>query len=293
MNKVFEGSAVALVTPFTEDGINVPALKKLIDYQIEGGTDAIVLCGTTGEPATMTEEERDLVITEGIKHIAKRVPVIVGTGSNNTAHAIELSKKAEAMGADALLVVTPYYNKCSQEGLKRHFLAIADSVNIPIILYNVPSRTGVNVQAATLREVAKHKNIVGMKEASGDISLVAEMSRLAGDEITLYSGNDDQIIPLMSLGGKGVISVLANIAPKAAHDITHAYLDGDVKRASELQLYYSPLISAMFYEVNPIPVKTALNMMGFEAGPLRLPLCEPSAANTEKLRSVLKEYNLI
>ena len=293
MKAIFEGSAVALVTPFTENGVNIPELKKLIDFQIENGTDAIVLCGTTGEPATMTEEERDLVITEGIKHIANRVPVIVGTGSNNTAHAIELSKKAEAMGADALLVVTPYYNKCSQEGLKRHFLAIADSVDLPIILYNVPSRTGVNVQAKTLAEVAKHKNIVGMKEASGDISLVAEMSRLAGNDITLYSGNDDQIIPLMSLGGKGVISVLANIAPKAAHDITHAYLDGDVKKANELQLYYNPLVSAMFIEVNPIPVKTALNIMGFEAGPLRLPLCEPSAANYEKLCNILKEYDLI
>ncbi len=293
MNKIFEGSAVALVTPFTQSGINISALKKLIDFQIEGGTDAIVVCGTTGEPATMTEQERDMTVRESVKHIAGRVPVIVGTGSNNTAHAVELSKRAQDMGADALLVVTPYYNKCSQEGLKRHFFAVADSVDIPIVMYNVPSRTGVNVKPETLGQIAKHKNIAAMKEASGDISQVAEMSRIAGEDIALYSGNDDQIVPLMSLGGNGVISVLANIAPRAAHDICAAYLSGDVKRACELQLYYNPLISALFMDVNPIPVKMALNMMGFEAGPLRLPLCDMDAAKTEKLRGVLKEYKLI
>ncbi len=290
---VFEGSAVALVTPFTEDGINYDELKRLIDFQIDNGTDAIVINGTTGEPATMTEEERQLVVEVSIKHIAGRVPAIVGTGSNCTAHAVELSKKAAAAGADALLVVTPYYNKCSQEGLKRHFFAIADSVELPIIMYNVPSRTGVNVKPETLGEIAKHKNIAGMKEASGDISQIAEMSRIAGGDLTMYSGNDDQIVPLMSLGGKGVISVLANVEPKGAHDIAAAFLAGDVKKAQELQLYYAPLISALFMDVNPIPAKTALNLMGFAAGPLRLPLCEMDAAKTEKLRAVLAQYKLV
>lgn len=293
MKKIFEGSAVALVTPFTENGVNIPALKRLIDFQLEGHTDAIVVCGTTGEPATMTEDERDSVIKESIKHIDGKVPVIVGTGSNNTAHAVELSKKAESMGADALLVVTPYYNKCSQEGLKRHFLSIADSVSIPIIMYNVPSRTGVNVKPETLGEIAKHKNIAAMKEASGDLSQVAEMCRISGGDIAFYSGNDDQIVQLMSVGGSGVISVLANVAPKAAHDICEAFLSGRVTEARELQLHYTPLINALFSDVNPIPVKMALNMMGFDAGPLRLPLCDMSAAGAEKLRGILKEYKLI
>lgn len=288
---IFEGSAVALVTPFTEDGVNVPALKKLLDYQLEGGTDAIVVCGTTGEPATMSEAERDLVIRESIAHVNGRVPVIVGTGSNCTAHAVELSKKAEDMGADALLVVTPYYNKCSQEGLMRHYLAVADSTKLPIIAYNVPGRTGVNMKPETLAKLAKHPNIVAMKEASGDISQVAEMARTC--DVDLYSGNDDQIIPLMSLGGKGVISVLANVAPKVAHDIAALYLAGEIKKASELQLVYKPLIDALFMDVNPIPAKVALNLMGFEAGPLRLPLCEMTAEKTAALRSILQQYGLV
>jgi len=288
---IFEGSAVALVTPFTEDGVNVSALKKLLDYQLEGGTDAIVVCGTTGEPATMSETERDLVIRESIAHVNGRVPVIVGTGSNCTAHAVELSKKAEDMGADALLVVTPYYNKCSQEGLMRHYLAVADSTKLPIIAYNVPGRTGVNMKPETLAKLAKHPNIVAMKEASGDISQVAEMARTC--DVDLYSGNDDQIIPLMSLGGKGVISVLANVAPKVAHDIAALYLAGEIKKASELQLVYKPLIDALFMDVNPIPAKVALNLMGFEAGPLRLPLCEMTAEKTEALRSILQQYSLV
>lgn len=290
---VFEGSAVALVTPFTDNGVNVPALKKLLDFQIEGGTDAIVVCGTTGEPSTMTEEERDLAVRESIAHVAKRVPVIVGTGSNNTAHSIALSQKAQAMGADALLLVTPYYNKCSQEGLFRHCLAVADSVDIPIILYNVPGRTGVNMKPQTLARVAKHPNIVGMKEASGDIAQVAEMARLCGEDITMYSGNDDMVIPLMSLGGKGVISVLANVAPRQTHDMCAAFLAGDAKKAGEMQLQLKPLIDALFMDVNPIPVKMAVNMMGMEAGPLRLPLCEMDTENTAKLAETMKAYGLI
>jgi len=288
---IFEGSAVALVTPFTENGVNVTALKKLLDYQLEGGTDGIVVCGTTGEPATMSEAERDLVIKESIAHVNGKVPMIVGTGSNCTAHAIELSKKAQDMGADALLVVTPYYNKCSQEGLLRHYTAIADSVKLPIIAYNVPGRTGVNMKPETLAKLAEHPNIAAMKEASGDISQVAEMARTC--KVDLYSGNDDQIVPLMSLGGKGVISVLANVAPKVAHDIAALYLAGDVKKSAEMQLYYKPLIDALFMDVNPIPVKVALNLMGFEAGPLRLPLCEMTAEKTNALRNILAQYELI
>ena len=288
---IFEGSAVALVTPFTETGVNVTALKKLLDYQLEGGTDAIVVCGTTGEPSTMSEEERDLVIRESIAHVDGKVPMIVGTGSNCTAHAVELSKKAQDMGADGLLVVTPYYNKCSQEGLVRHYTTIADSVNLPIIAYNVPGRTGVNMKPETLAKLSKHPNMAAMKEASGDISQVAEMARIGG--VDLYSGNDDQIVPLMSLGGKGVISVLANVAPKVAHDIAALYLAGDVKKSAEMQLYYKPLIDALFMDVNPIPVKVALNLMGFEAGPLRLPLCEMSAEKTAALRDMLAQYGLV
>ncbi len=293
MKRVFEGSGVALVTPFTETGVNIPALKDLIEFQIEGHTDAIIICGTTGEPATMSDEERDEVVKASIKQIDGRVPAIVGTGSNCTAHAVELSKRAQDMGADALLVVTPYYNKCSQEGLKRHFTAVADSVDIPIIIYNIPGRTGVNMKPETLAYLAKHENIAGMKEASGDLSQVGEMSRLCGDDLTIYSGNDDQIVPLMSLGGKGVISVLANVAPGAAHDICAAFLAGDAEKACELQLKYDPLINALFWDVNPIPVKMALNMMGMNAGPLRLPLCEMDGEKTARLKNVLREYGLI
>lgn len=290
---IFTGAAVALITPFTEDGVNIPELKRLIDFQIDGGIDAIVLCGTTGEPATMTEEEKKTVIVEGINHIKSRVPVIVGTGANCTANAVKMSKFAEEAGADALLLVTPYYNKCSQSGLIAHYTAIMDAVNIPCVLYNVPSRTGVNVKPETLYKLCKHRNCAAMKEASGNISQVAEMARLCNDYIDLYSGNDDQIVPLMSLGGKGVISVFANIAPKAAHDIAALYLEGDVKKACELQLYYKPLIDALFCDVNPIPVKTAANLMGFNAGPLRLPLSEMSEEAAEKLKGVLKTYGLV
>lgn len=290
---IFEGSAVALVTPFTENGVNFDELKKLLDFHIQNGTDAIVVCGTTGEPSTMTAEEKHAVIETSVKHVAGRVPVIAGSGGNNTAAAIEESKFCEGAGADALLVVTPYYNKCSQHGLARHYLAIADAVNIPMILYNVPARTGVNIQPGTLDQIADHKNIAAVKEASGNISQIAEVARLTKGRMDLYSGNDDQIVPLLSLGGKGVISVLANVIPRQVHDLCAAYLAGDVKKSCELQLKYNPLGNALFSDVNPIPVKTALNKMGFAAGPLRMPLCEMTPEADAKLENTLREYGLI
>ena len=290
---IFEGSAVALVTPFTKDGINFSALKRLLDFQLCNGTDALVICGTTGEPATMTLEEKHSVMKYAIDYVAGRKPVILGTGGNNTSSVIAESKYAQSLGADALLIVTPYYNKCSQDGLVKHFFAVADAVELPIIIYNVPSRTGVNITPATLARLAEHPNIQAIKEASGNISQIAEMARLVKGKMDLYSGNDDQIVPILSLGGKGVISVLANVAPQAAHDICASYLAGDVKTACDLQLHYNPLNSALFSDVNPIPVKTALNLMGFEAGPLRLPLSDMSAQGEEALRKVLQSYDLI
>ncbi|PWL48231.1 MAG: 4-hydroxy-tetrahydrodipicolinate synthase [Clostridiales bacterium] len=290
---IFEGSAVALVTPFTKDGINFSALKRLLDFQLGNGTDALVICGTTGEPATMTLEEKHSVMKYAVDYVAGRKPVILGTGGNNTSSVIAESKYAQSLGADALLIVTPYYNKCSQDGLVKHFFAVADAVELPIIIYNVPSRTGVNITPATLARLAEHPNIQAIKEASGNISQIAEMARLVKGKMDLYSGNDDQIVPILSLGGKGVISVLANVAPQAAHDICASYLAGDVKTACDLQLHYNPLNSALFSDVNPIPVKTALNLMGFEAGPLRLPLSDMSAQGEEALRKVLQSYDLI
>lgn len=290
---IFEGSAVALVTPFTKDGINFSALKRLLDFQLGNGTDALVICGTTGEPATMTLEEKHSVMKYAVDYVAGRKPVILGTGGNNTSSVIAESKYAQSLGADALLIVTPYYNKCSQDGLVKHFFAVADAVELPIIIYNVPSRTGVNITPATLARLADHPNIQAIKEASGNISQIAEMARLVKGKMDLYSGNDDQIVPILSLGGKGVISVLANVAPQAAHDICASYLAGDVKTACDLQLHYNPLNSALFSDVNPIPVKTALNLMGFEAGPLRLPLSDMSVQGEEALRKVLQSYDLI
>ena len=290
---IFEGSAVALVTPFTQDGVNYETLKSMLDFQLDNGTDALVICGTTGEPATMTKEEKHSVMKFAIEYVAGRRPVIIGTGGNNTAAVIEESLYAQSIGADALLIVTPYYNKCSQDGLVKHYLAVADAVDLPIIVYNVPGRTGVNVTPASLAKLAEHKNIVAMKEASGNISQIAEMARLTRGQIDLYSGNDDQIVPIMSLGGKGVISVTANIAPKQMHDLCAAYLAGDTKKACDMQLDLNPLNNAMFSDVNPIPVKTALNMMGFEAGPLRLPLSDMSAEGAAALKQVLQNYHLI
>ncbi len=293
-NPIFTGCGVAIVTPFNEDtSVNYDALAKLLDFHVENKTDAIVICGTTGESATLTQKEHADVIKFTCDYVNHRIPVIAGTGSNETAYAIELSQDAEKAGADAMLVVTPYYNKCSQRGLVKHYNAIADNVSKPIIIYNVPSRTGVNVLPSTYQELCEHKNIVATKEASGNISQIAETIALCGDKLDVYSGNDDQVVPLMALGGKGSISVLSNICPKIAHDIPALYLEGKCKESAELQLKYLELCNAMFMDVNPIPVKIAMQMMEFPVGPLRMPLCEMTDANTAKLEAILKKYSLI
>ncbi|MBQ6463185.1 MAG: 4-hydroxy-tetrahydrodipicolinate synthase [Pseudobutyrivibrio sp.] len=291
---IFTGAAVAIVTPFNEDiTVNYEKLDKLIEYQIENGTDAIVICGTTGEASTLSHEEHIDVIKHCVKTVNKRVPVIAGTGSNSTDTAIYLSKEAEAAGADALLLVTPYYNKATQGGLYVHFKDTADAVNIPCILYNVPSRTGCNILPETAVKLARDvKNIVAIKEATGNISQIAKLIQLADGCIDVYSGNDDQIVPIMSLGGLGVISVLSNVAPKQTHDMCQACLDGDFKKAAKMQLEALPLIDSLFSEVNPIPVKKALNLMGFEAGPLRKPLTEMEEAHTIILEENMKEYGI-
>lgn len=290
---IFTGSAVAIITPFTETGVDYDKLGELIDYQIENSTDAIVICGTTGESATMPDDEHMSAIKYCVERVNKRVPVIAGTGVNDTKHCIKLSKLAEEAGADALLLVTPYYNKTTQKGLVKHFTMVANSVSIPIILYSVPSRTGVNILPQTLKELSKVKNIVAVKEASGNISQVAKIAQLCGDDLDIYSGNDDQIVPVLSLGGKGVISVLANVAPKDTHDMVASYLNGDVKKACDMQLKAIELIDALFIEVNPIPVKTACNMLGFNVGELRMPLCEMSEENEKTLRNALVNYGLL
>lgn len=290
---IFEGSAVALVTPFTQEGIHFDALKHLLDFQLDNGTDALVICGTTGEPATMTVEEKHAVMQTAIQHVAGRRPVILGTGGNNTAAVIRESKYAEDLGADALLIVTPYYNKCSQEGLLRHYFAIAEQTALPIILYNVPGRTGVNLLPATAARLAEHPRLAAIKEASGNISQIAETIRLTRGRMDIYSGNDDQTLPILALGGKGVISVSANVIPRIMHDICALYLSGKTDEARDLFLEYNPLNLALFTDVNPIPVKTALNHMGFAAGPLRLPLCEMSQAAEAALTETLRRYALI
>lgn len=290
---IFTGAAVAIVTPFTEDGINFEELKKLIDFNIENGTDAIVIAGTTGESSTMSDEEHKETIRFTVEYVNKRVPVIAGTGSNDTAYALELSKYAESVGVDGLLIVTPYYNKTTQSGLVKHFNYIANRVNVPIILYNVPSRTGVNIAPETYLELSKHPRIVATKEASGDLSAVAKIKSLCGDNLTIYSGNDEQILPILSLGGKGVISVLSNVIPKETHDICNLYFEGKVKESSELQIKYLDLINALFIEVNPIPVKTALGLMGYNVGPLRMPLFEMEDKTLEVLRKELASNNII
>ncbi len=286
---VFKGAGVAIVTPmYDNEEVNYDKLGELLEEQIARGTDAIIICGTTGEASTLTHEEHLAVIKYAVEKVNHRVPVIAGTGSNATDTAIYLSTEAEKYGADALLLVTPYYNKATQKGLKLHFSKIAESVKLPIILYNVPSRTGCNLQPETIVWLAEHvENIVGVKEASGNISQVAKLMSLAKGNVELYSGNDDQIVPIMALGGSGVISVLSNVAPELAHDIATTYLEGDVKKSCRLQLQAIELIDALFCEVNPIPVKTALNLMGKEVGPLRAPLCTMEAANEEKLRKAL------
>lgn len=292
---IFKGAGVAIVTPFTQDDkVNFEELGKMIDFQIAGGTDAIIICGTTGESSALTHEEHDACIKFAVEHTAGRVPVIAGTGSNSTAEAIRLSTHAQNNGADALLLVTPYYNKATQKGLIQHYTAIANSVDLPIILYNVPSRTGVNILPQTAVTLAKNvKNIVAVKEASGNISQVAELAALADGCIDIYSGNDDQVVPLLSLGGVGVISVLSNVMPKLTHDMVMSYLNGDVKLSRQLQLSVMNLNKALFCEVNPIPVKEALNMMGWNAGAVRSPLCEMEPQHKELLRKELAAMKLI
>ena len=292
---IFTGSGVALVTPFHEDeSINYDKLDEMLDYHCTHGTDSIIICGTTGESSTLTHEEHDACIKFAVEHTAGRVPVIAGTGSNSTAEAIRLSTHAQNNGADALLLVTPYYNKATQKGLIQHYTAIANSVDLPIILYNVPSRTGVNILPQTAVTLAKNvKNIVAVKEASGNISQVAELAALADGCIDIYSGNDDQVVPLLSLGGVGVISVLSNVMPKLTHDMVMSYLNGDVKLSRQLQLSVMNLNKALFCEVNPIPVKEALNMMGWNAGAVRSPLCEMEPQHKELLRKELAAMKLI
>ena len=293
---VFTGAGVAIVTPFKENGeVNYEEFAKQIELQIAGETDAIIVCGTTGEASTLSHEEHLDVIRYCIKVVNGRIPVVAGTGSNCTETAVYLSQEAEKAGADALLVVTPYYNKATQKGLYEHFKIVADSVKIPVILYNIPGRTGgVNILPETVvRLCAEVENIVGVKDATGNISQVAKMMALANGKVDLYSGNDDQIVPILSLGGKGVISVLSNIAPKQTHDICAKYLEGDVEGSRKIQLDAIELIDALFCEVNPIPVKKALNLMGLNAGPLRRPLTEMEDANAEKLAKAMKGFGLL
>lgn len=292
-NSVFTGAGVALVTPFHQDGsVNYDKLKELIEFQIANKTDAIIIAGTTGEAPTLSDEEHKQVIAFSAEVINKRVPLIAGAGSNNTLYGTQNAVFAEKAGADALLLVTPYYNKTTQKGLIEHFTYYADHVNIPIILYNVPSRTGVNIEPDTYVELAKHKNIVATKEASGNISQIAEIAAKCPD-LDIYSGNDDQIVPIMALGAKGVISVLSNVAPEPTHDICQKYLDGDIKGALDLQLKYCELNKALFCEVNPIPVKEALNLMGFNVGDCRMPLCKMDPKNVARLTAALKGVNLL
>ena len=290
---IFTGSGVAIITPFNEDGVDFPKLQELLEWHVDNHTDAIIICGTTGEASTMTEAERKSAIEFTVKTINNRLPVIAGTGSNNTKASVEMSRWAENIGVDGLLVITPYYNKTTQKGLVEHFKAINDSVSIPIILYNVPSRTGMNISPETLHEVSKLNNVIAIKEASGDISQIAKYKALCKDSIDIYSGNDDQVIPILSLGGIGVISVAANIIPKEMHDMCSLYLEGKHVEALKLQLDYLSLINTLFVETNPIPIKTAMNLMGFQVGDLRLPLCSMSNSNLEKLKSELKNNNLI
>ena len=291
---LFTGSGVAIVTPMHADGsVNYPVLKELIEFQLENGTDAIIICGTTGEASTMTDQEQIDAVRFTVETVAKRAVVLAGAGSNDTAHAIELAKGCEATGVDGVLLVTPYYNKTTQKGLIKHYTAIANSINIPVLLYNVPGRTGLSISPKTCYELSKVKNIVGIKEASGNFSNIAEIAALCGPDFDLYSGNDDQNIPILSLGGKGVISVLANVAPKQTHDMVEKFLSGDTKGAAKLQLESIELINALFCEVNPIPVKTATNLMGIDIGPCKAPLCEMEEEHIEQLKTAMKNYGLL
>jgi 4-hydroxy-tetrahydrodipicolinate synthase len=287
---VFKGAGVALSTPFNEKGVNYDTFESLIEYQIDGGIDCLLACGTTGEPSTMSWQERIDVAKFVVKKANGRVPVMVGTGGNSTDNVIKATKAATDLGADSILLVTPYYNKCTQTGLIKHYEIVAKSTHLPIVLYNVPSRTGVNIMPETVRTLADVDNIVAIKEASGDIGQIAKTASLCQGKIDIYSGNDDQVLPILSFGGVGVISVLANVAPKAMHDMVMAYLNGDTKTATDMQLKSIPLISALFKEVNPIPVKQALNLLGFDMGEPRLPLCVPSEQTVKLLKKELTAY---
>ncbi|MDY2736425.1 4-hydroxy-tetrahydrodipicolinate synthase [Intestinibacter sp.] len=289
---LFQGSAVALVTPFTkENKVNYDKLEELVEFHIKNNTDAIVVCGTTGEASTLDDKEHVAAIKCVIDAVNKRIPVIAGTGGNDTEHSIMLSRIAENFGADGLLIINPYYNKGNKSGIKAHFTKIAQSVEIPIILYNVPSRTGVNLSPKLIAELAYGvENIVGIKEASGDMAQVAEIARLVDDNFSIYSGNDDSTLPLLSLGGAGVISVLANICPRESHDLVYSFLSGNVEKSRELQLNMKPLIDALFVEVNPVPVKTAMNLLGMDVGNLRLPLSHMEASNINLLKQELKNF---
>lgn len=290
---LFKGCGTAIATPFTEDGINFEEFKKLIEFQIDQGIDSIIVCGTTGESSTMTEEEKKQTIKFAVDTVNKRIPVIAGTGSNNTKSAIEMSKYAQSVGVDGLLIVTPYYNKTTQDGLISHYSAIAKEVDLPIILYSVASRTGVNINPETCLELSKIENIVAIKEASGNISQVAKIAALCKDNLNIYSGNDDQIIPVLSLGGIGVISVLSNIEPKFTHDMIYDYFNGNTSKACNSQLKCLPLVDSLFCEVNPIPVKEALNILGYNYGKPRLPLIPLSEAGKQKLEKAIKDFKAI
>lgn len=289
---IFTGSAAAIVTPFKENGVDLDSLGKLLDFQLENGTDAIVVCGTTGEASTMTYQERAETIAFCVRHVGGRVPVIAGSGSNATENAVTLSREAERCGADALLVVTPYYNKATQAGLLRHYRTIADAVSTPIILYNVPSRTGVTIAPETCAALAGHPNIAGIKEASGNLGNIQRIRNLCPSDFSIWSGNDDETVPICALGGKGVISVVANILPAEMHRLTQLCRQNDFAAAGELQVHLKEFCDAMFCEVNPIPVKTALGLLGWRVGELRSPMCPPSPENLERIKTVLARYGL-
>lgn len=289
---LFTGSGVAIITPFTEDGVDFKKFEELLEWHVKESTDAIVVCGTTGEASTMSTDERKAAIKFTVEVIKGRIPVIAGTGTNNTKASVEMSKWADGIGVDGLLVITPYYNKTTQRGCVAHFKAIAEEVTKPIIIYNVPSRTGLNLLPETLYELTNVPNISGVKEASSDIVQISTIAQLCGDKIDIYSGNDDQIVPILSIGGKGVISVVANILPKDTHDMVAKYFEGDIKGAAELQLKMLPLVKSLFIETNPIPVKEAMNLMGMNVGPLRLPLVNMAPKNLEILRNQMLSYGI-
>ncbi|GAE87554.1 4-hydroxy-tetrahydrodipicolinate synthase [Acetivibrio straminisolvens] len=288
---IFTGAGVAIITPFTENGVNFDKLGELIDFQIKEGIDSIIICGTTGEASTMPDEEHKAVIKYAVEKVNKRVPVIAGTGSNDTHHAICLSKYAEEVGADAILSVTPYYNKTTQKGLYEHFKLIAESIKIPVILYNVPGRTGLNIDPKTVKQLSEIENIVAIKECN--INQVGEIISICPPDFTVYSGNDDMVVPLLALGGKGVISVMANIIPKKTHELVASFLDGNIEESRKIQLDLLNLVKALFIEVSPIPVKAAMNLMGMEVGKCRLPLTDMSEKNFDTLKQTLKDYGLI